>query len=157
MRSGWPLQPHPTCRSSRSTTTGIATSLIFCKKIVQRFVEAVGPLQQGLRPVDLHRLPSFSKVEAVGPLQQGLRLLLRILPQRRPGVEAVGPLQQGLRRSLGFAALTRIIGRSSRSTTTGIATVYLEDLHVKLGSRRSSRSTTTGIATIPSLTITPTQ
>ena len=61
-------------RSSRSTTTGIATVFWGASFIVHVFVEAVGPLQQGLRP-HLNLLFHISKilVEAVGPLQQGLR------------------------------------------------------------------------------------
>ena len=86
-------------RSSRSTTTGIATSDTNLATLFRRLVEAVGPLQQGLRPLILlpQRTASFL-VEAVGPLQQGLRpLYLILLNSLVLSVEAVGPLQQGLR------------------------------------------------------------
>ena len=63
-------------RSSRSTTTGIATYNVDANKYeVFGFVEAVGPLQQGLRRCFPRLYFLYHWVEAVGPLQQGLRLI----------------------------------------------------------------------------------
>ena len=61
-------------------------------------------------------------VEAVGPLQQGLRRRGRRYLSLQEQVEAVGPLQQGLRLDLFFLHNSKFLSRSSRSTTTGIAT-----------------------------------
>ena len=60
-------------RSSRSTTTGIATYLPLPLIAAKAVVEAVGPLQQGLRLALVAASRNDSTVEAVGPLQQGLR------------------------------------------------------------------------------------
>ena len=64
-------------------------------------------------------------VEAVGPLQQGLRLdPVNPVSINFTSVEAVGPLQQGLRQDCEYnLPVAGNLGRSSRSTTTGIATV----------------------------------
>ena len=90
-------------RSSRSTTTGIATAVSGRKTFRIGLVEAVGPLQQGLRPIWYMRDFMSQIVEAVGPLQQGLRLLSAGLDPKILG------------------------SRSSRSTTTGIATLITCD------------------------------
>ena len=87
-------------------------------------------------------------VEAVGPLQQGLRHVINHMPRYASFVEAVGPLQQGLRQIVYKEEIEKLNRRSSRSTTTGIATsIWKFDFQNRFEGR-SSRSTTTGIATL---------